>query len=75
MAKTEPEIHFQKVAMQSRLDLFLAEQGMGFNAYIERRVRLHDALALNALSDAELAYMGLSRRGIPAFVFAELLGD
>ncbi|MGX9351780.1 hypothetical protein ACS3QZ_11315 [Shimia sp. W99] len=68
------EIHVSSSRMLRRMDLFLASQGMGFNAGTERRRRLHDAFALDALSDCQLAYLGLTRDQIPAYVFADLLG-
>ncbi|MEQ9695730.1 hypothetical protein [Shimia sp. SDUM112013] len=75
MCKTEPTIEFQNDRLMQRLDLFLASQGMGFNAATEKRRRLHEAYALNALSDCQLAHMGMTRADIPAFVFADLLGS
>ncbi|MDP2580844.1 hypothetical protein Q8W37_12955 [Shimia thalassica] len=75
MSKTEPTIEFHDGRLLQRLDLFLVSQGMGFNAGTEKRRRLHDAFALDALSDCQLAYMGMTRADIPAFVFADLLGN
>ena len=74
MRSDDPEIHVLSSQVLRRLDLFLASQGMGFNAGTERRRRLHDACALDALSDCQLAYLGLTRDQIPAYVFADLLG-
>jgi hypothetical protein len=74
MCRNDPEVIFDTKGLMARMDLFLASQGMGFNAGIERRRRLHEAWALNALSDPELTAMGLARKDIPAFVFADLLG-
>jgi len=73
--KTEDlEISFLNNGLLGRLDLYLAGQGMGFNAAQEKRRRLHEACALEALSDCELAYLGLTRDQIPEFVFADMLG-
>ncbi|GAA6163776.1 hypothetical protein NBRC116590_14800 [Pelagimonas sp. KU-00592-HH] len=74
MNEDEPDIEFRAGRLLQRIDMFLASQGMGFNAGTERRRRLHEAYALDALSDCELAYMGMNRADIPAFVFADLLG-
>ncbi len=74
MCRDDPELHFSSSQMLRRMDLFLASQGMGFNAGTERRRRLHDAYALDALSDCQLASLGLTRDQIPAYVFADLLG-
>jgi hypothetical protein len=49
-----------------QIDQFLASSGMGFNPYLERRARLHDAAALSAQSDAELRAMGLSGEDNPS---------
>ena len=74
MNKTNTTVSFHRRPLMERLDLFLVEQGMGFNAGLEKRRRLHDAYALDALSDGQLALMGMSRADIPAFVFADLFG-
>ena len=74
MNRTDTNITFHDRALMARIDLFLVEQGMGFNVGMEKRRRLHEAYALDALSDAQLTLMGLSRADIPAFVFADLLG-
>ena len=74
MNRTDTNIHFHRRPLMERLDLYLLEQGMGFNAGIEKRRRLHEAFALDALSDAQLTLMGMRRADIPAFVFADLFG-
>ena len=75
MRDEDPEILFHARGLLARIDLFLASRGMGFNPDSERRRRLHEAFALDAMSDAELAAIGLRRRDIPAFVFADLLSE
>ncbi|MBS8225857.1 hypothetical protein DYI42_06370 [Vannielia litorea] len=59
--------------MRARLDAFFATLGQGLNAYMESRSRMHEINRLNALSDKELAAMGLTREGIPRHVFSDLL--
>lgn len=59
--------------LRARVDLYLASVGQGFNAGTAYRARLHDLVALDALSDAQLIAMGLTRADIPAFVFGDLL--
>ncbi|MBR9842701.1 MAG: DUF1127 domain-containing protein [Rhodobacteraceae bacterium] len=74
MNRTDTTIHFHSRPLMERLDLYLVGQGMGFNTGLEKRRRLHEAYALDALSDCQLALMGMSRADIPAFVFADLFG-
>lgn len=45
----------------------------GFAAYADRRGRVAEINRLNALSDAELAKLGISRERIPHHVFRDLL--
>lgn len=60
---------------RARLDAYLVEQGQGFNANLISQGRLHDLLALERFSDAELDRIGMRRKDIPAFVFADLFGS
>lgn len=46
----------------------------GFAAYAERRARTGQMRALNRLSDAELARLGLTREQIPFHVFRDRFG-
>lgn len=75
MSKSNVEISFSQHRLSERIDLYLLGVGMGFNAATEKRRRLHDAYALDSLSDGQLAGLGLRRADIPAFVFADLLGS
>ncbi|KGM48079.1 hypothetical protein [Pseudooceanicola atlanticus] len=63
---------FSDAGFRGKFDGFLANLGRGFNAYMERRARTDQIAALNAKSDAELAKMGITRDGIPAYVFRDL---
>lgn len=54
------------------LNNFFAGLGRGLTAYMERRSRVDQIAALNAKSDAELAKLGITRDGIPAYVFRDL---
>ncbi|TCM85726.1 DUF1127 domain-containing protein [Rhodovulum steppense] len=58
--------------MSERLDLFFAGLGQGFNAYTLRRARMREIQNLNACSDAQLARLGITREGIPDYVFRDL---
>lgn len=58
--------------LADRLDSFFASLGQGFNAYIERRSRSEEIRRLEAMTDAELAAMGISRERIPHHVFRDL---
>ncbi|QDC08852.1 DUF1127 domain-containing protein [Oceanicola sp. D3] len=62
-----------QTGLRARLDRFFASVGMGFNAYMESRSRMHQITRLNALSDRELNAMGLKREDIPRHVFRDLL--
>lgn len=53
---------------------FFAGLSNGFGAYLERRARTDQIHALNRLSDAELANMGLTRDQIPFHVFRDRFG-
>ncbi|OWU85378.1 hypothetical protein ATO6_09385 [Oceanicola sp. 22II-s10i] len=57
---------------RGRLDTFFSAFAQGFNAYVESRSRVAQIHKLNALSDAELAKRGITRDGIPAYVFRDL---
>ncbi|MCO6383177.1 hypothetical protein [Oceanicola sp. 502str15] len=59
-------------SLRARLDTFFAGIGMGLNAYMESRSRMHEINRLNALSDAALKSMGLKREDIPRHVFRDL---
>ena len=58
--------------LRAQMDSFFASMGQGFNAYLERRSRTTQIEALNAKSDEELAKLGITRDGIPAYVFRDL---
>ena len=59
--------------LKAILDTFFAELGQGFNAYLASRPKLVEIERLYALTDAELAEMGLARDEIPRHVFRDLL--
>lgn len=58
--------------MRALLDAFLSRVGQGFNAYMESRSRAGEINRLNALSDGELAKLGIKREDIPQYVFRDL---
>ncbi len=58
--------------INDRIDSFFASIGQGFNAYLERRTRRGEIERLNALSDAQLAKLGITRERIPHHVFRDL---
>ena len=60
-------------AQSARLDLFLATSGMGWNPGLDRRAREDLFVRLDALPDAALRAMGLTREGLPAHVYRDLL--
>lgn len=53
---------------------FFSGLANGFGAYLERRARTDQIIALNRLSDEDLARMGLSRDQIPFHVFRDRFG-
>lgn len=75
MTETEPTVQFIPATWRHDLDVFMAERAPGMNAYMLTRHRLASVARMHALSDAELAAMGLRRRDIPAFVFEDMLPD
>lgn len=58
--------------IRDRLDTYFSAASVGFRAYRECGGRMARMRKLGALSDAELAARGLTRDGIPAFVFRDL---
>lgn len=58
--------------LRDRIDAFLAAMGQGFNAYLERRSRKDEIARLEAMSDAELARLGIARDRIVHHVFRDL---
>jgi uncharacterized protein YjiS (DUF1127 family) len=72
MANVTTSVELQQSNIRNRFDAFFAAVGQGFNAYLERRSRSVQIEALNAKSDAELAKMGITREGIPAYVFRDV---
>lgn len=60
--------------LRQRIDLFLAGLGQGFNAYLEKRSRIDEITALNALSDEDLLKRGIRRDDIPRHVFRDIMG-
>lgn len=51
---------------------FTAWLSRAFNAYVARRARTDQVEALEALSDAELAQIGIRRNQIVQYVFRDL---
>ncbi|RXV66541.1 hypothetical protein C6W92_03490 [Roseovarius sp. A46] len=73
MTETDLTVRFLPATWRRDLDLFMAERAPGMNAYMLSRARLSSVARMHALSDAELAAMGLARRDIPAFVMEDIL--
>ena len=64
--------HFADTGIRSGLSNFFAGIRTGMTAYMERRSRGDQIARLNALSDAELKKLGITRDTIPAYVFRDL---
>ncbi|MET4100660.1 hypothetical protein ABIE58_000071 [Roseovarius sp. MBR-78] len=73
MTETDLTIQFTSPTWRRDLDLFMAEHAPGMNAYMLTRNRLASVARMHAMSDAELAAMGLCRADIPAFVFEDIV--
>lgn len=61
-----------RARLMARIDAFFATLGQGMNAYMHRKSRMDEINALNAKSDADLAALGITRDGIPAYVFRDM---
>lgn len=61
-----------RARLMARIDAFFANLGQGINAYMHRKSRMDQIEALNALSDAELAKIGITRDDIPRHVFRDM---
>ena len=75
MTDPAPTIQCLSSTWRRDLDLFMAERAPGMNAYMLSRTRLASVMRMHAMSDAELAGLGLRRADIPAFVFEDILHD
>lgn len=60
--------------LRAQTDRAFANIGQGFNAYLERLSRRAEVERLNAMSDGELARMGVRRDRIVEYVFRDKLG-
>ncbi|WP_323766283.1 DUF1127 domain-containing protein [Marinovum sp.] len=72
MQGTDLHFRFPAPGWRQRLDSYFAGLGQGVNAAALIRARLAEVAGLEALSDAELALLGLDRSDIPARVFQDL---
>ena len=54
-------------------DLFFTERGLGYNPAALKRARAGELARLDALPDAALRAMGLTRARIPGYVFRDIL--
>ncbi len=61
-----------RARLMARIDAFFASMGQGINAYMHRKSRMDQIEALNALTDAELAKIGITRDDIPRYVFRDM---
>lgn len=60
-----------RARMMARVDAFFATLGQGMNAYMHRKSRMDEIMALNAKTDAELAALNITRDDIPRYVFRD----
>lgn len=64
--------HIADTGFRSGVANFFHAFGTAMTAYMERRSRADQIARLNALTDAQLSKMGITREGIPAYVFRDL---
>lgn len=62
-------------AAAAALDAFFVERGLGLNPMLATRARMGELARLDALPDAALDAMGLTRARIPVYVFRDLLPE
>ena len=75
MSYQTPHIHFIPPGLRARIDLYFVEKGQGFNPAPYIRQRLASILMMEAMSDAELAALDLTRDDILDFVFEDCFND
>jgi hypothetical protein len=75
MAIEPLNLSFVRPGLRSRIDLYFAQKGQGFNPSAFVRSRLPSILRLEAMSDAELADLGLTRDDILPFVFEDCFDE
>ena len=73
MTTPNVQIALGQTPLGAKLDLFFASMGQGLNPDRLRRARLHEIIVLEAMSDADLAAIGLHRDEILPHVFGDLL--
>ncbi|MTH76427.1 DUF1127 domain-containing protein [Paracoccus aestuariivivens] len=59
--------------LRDRVDAIFARIGQGMNSYVEARSRHREIEALEAMSDKDLADMGITRDRIVHYVFRDLV--
>jgi len=64
--------HIADSGVRSGIANFFQAFGAAMTSYMERRSRADQIARLNALSDEQLAKMGITRDGIPAHVFRDM---
>jgi uncharacterized protein YjiS (DUF1127 family) len=69
-AATDPNTA-RDLRLRVEADGFFTALGQGFNAYLERLSRTDEIRRLDAMSDEQLARLGISRDGIVKYVFRD----
>lgn len=64
--------HIADTGLRSGIAHFFQSIGSAMVTYMERRSRADQIAKLNALSDEQLSKMGITRDGIPAYVFRDM---
>ncbi|MGJ8604270.1 MAG: hypothetical protein ACSHXH_09105 [Marivita sp.] len=74
-SKESVQLTFIRPGLRSRIDLYFASKGQGFNPAAYIRQRMDSILHLESMTDAELAACGLTRDDILPFVFEDCFND
>lgn len=75
MSYQTPTIQFIPQGLRARIDLYFVEKGQGFNPTSFVQQRLASILMMEAMTDAELAALDLTRDEILDFVFEDCFHD
>ena len=67
------EIEFVSDTWRKALDLYMAEHAHGMNSYMLSRMHFERLMRLHAMTDAELALLGITRQEIIPYVFGDTL--
>jgi len=67
------DIEFVPDTWRKKLDLYLLEHAHGMNGYMLSRMHFERLMRLHAMTDPELALLGLTREDIIPYVMGETI--